>query len=115
MKAPIAALATLLAAVMSSAAARAAPAAPEYRLGIAGHAFEPAALTVPAGVRLKIRITNRDATPEEFESLDLNREQIVMPGRSIVVYLGPLPAGNYRFFGDFHRDTAQGRLVVERD
>lgn len=114
MKALTAALASLLAAAIS-AAARASPPAPEFRLGIMGHAFEPAALTVPAGVRFKIRITNRDATPEEFESLELNREQIVMPGRSIVVYLGPLPAGNYRFFGDFHRDTAQGRLVVERE
>ena len=115
MKALTAALATLLAAALSATAARASAVVPEFRLGITGHMFEPAALKVPAGVRFKIRITNRDATPEEFESLDLNREQIVMPGRSIVVYLGPLTAGNYRFFGDFHRDTAQGRLVVERE
>jgi hypothetical protein len=29
------------------------------------------------------------------------------------VFLGPLPAGEYKFFGDFHQDTAQGVMVAK--
>ena len=75
--------------------------------------YEPNTLKVPAGVKFRIRITNADATPEEFESTDFNRETVVLPNNSIVIYVGPLQPGSYGFFGDFHRDTAQGRLVAE--
>jgi hypothetical protein len=37
----------------------------------------------------------------------------VLPNSSITVYVGPLRAGNYGFFGDFHQATAKGRLIVE--
>jgi len=30
-----------------------------------------------------------------------------------VIYVVPLRAGSYGFFGDFHRETAQGRLIVQ--
>lgn len=86
---------------------------PEFTLVIKDHVYQPAELKVPAGTKFKIRVTNEDATPEEFESTDFNRESVVLPNKSIVVYVGPLHAGTYGFFGDFHRDTAQGRLVVE--
>jgi hypothetical protein len=69
--------------------------------------------TLPADTKFKLRVTNEDATPEEFESTDFNRETVVLGKRSIIVYVGPLHAGTYGFFGDFHRDTAQGRLIVE--
>jgi hypothetical protein len=29
------------------------------------------------------------------------------------VFIGPLEAGRYPFFGDFHQETAQGVLVVK--
>jgi hypothetical protein len=86
---------------------------PEFNLAIKNHRYQPAELKAPADRKFKIRITNEDATPEEFESTDFNRESIVLPGRSIVVFVGPLRAGTYGFFGDFHRDTAYGRIVVE--
>ena len=86
---------------------------PEYTLVIKNHAYEPGSLKVAAGTRFKIRVVNEDASPEEFESADFNREAVVLPKRSIIVYVGPLRAGTYRFFGDFHRDTANGRLIVE--
>ena len=54
-----------------------------------------------------------DATPEEFESTDFSREAVVLPNRSVIIYVGPLRAGTYAFFGDFHRNTAQGRLLAE--
>ena len=86
---------------------------PEFNLLIKNHLYEPSELKVPAGTKIKIRVTNEDATPEEFESTDFSRESVVLPKHSIVVFVGPLKAGTYGFFGDFHRDTAQGRLIVE--
>jgi len=86
---------------------------PEFALSIRNHTYEPAVLKVPAGTKFRIRVTNEDPTPEEFESTDFNRETVVLPHHSIVVYVGPLRAGTYGFFGDFHRDTAQGRLIAE--
>ncbi|MFK2904323.1 cupredoxin domain-containing protein [Dyella ginsengisoli] len=86
---------------------------PEFRLVLQNHTYQPAELKVPADAKFKLVIENRDASPEEFESTDFNREKIVLPNSSTSVYVGPLKAGSYRFFGDFHQDTAQGRLIAE--
>jgi hypothetical protein len=86
---------------------------PEFTLVIKDHLYQPTELRVPAGAKIKIIVRNEDATPEEFESTDFGREKIVPPNASITVFVGPLKAGTYRFFGDFHQDTAQGRLIVE--
>lgn len=86
---------------------------PEYKLVIHNHTYQPVELKVPAGVKFKLVVENRDTTPEEFESTEFNREKIVMPNSSVHIYVGPLAAGRYKFFGDFHQDTAQGTLVVE--
>ena len=85
---------------------------PEFNLVIRNHLYEPSELKVPAGKKIRIRVTNEDATPEEFESTDFSRESVVLPKRSIVVFVGPLKAGTYGFFGDFHRDTAQGLSLI---
>lgn len=86
---------------------------PEYSLVLKDHTYSPSELKIPADTKIRIKVTNQDATPEEFESTELNRESIVLPGQTVDVFVGPLKAGNYHFFGDFHQDTAQGRLVVE--
>lgn len=86
---------------------------PEFRLVLQNHTYQPAELKVPADAKFKLVIENRDASPEEFESTEFNREKIVLPNSSTSVYIGPLKAGSYRFFGDFHQDTAQGRLIAE--
>lgn len=86
---------------------------PQYTLTIHNHRYQPTELKVPAGTKFKLVVVNKDATPEEFESSDFNREKIVMPNSRITVYVGPLDAGHYKFFGDFHQDTAQGTLIVE--
>lgn len=87
--------------------------APEYSLSLKDHTYSPSELKIPANTKVRIKVTNLDVTPEEFESTEFNRESIVLPGQSIDVFVGPLKAGTYRFFGDFHQDTAQGHLVVE--
>ncbi|GEM_PF-321504 len=86
---------------------------PEFDLVIKDHFYKPSELSVPAETKFRLRVTNEDSTPEEFESTDLNRESIVLAKRTILVYVGPLHAGTYSFYGDFHRVTAQGRLIVK--
>jgi high-affinity iron transporter len=77
------------------------------------HRFEPERIEVPANVKFQLQVKNTDDTADEFESTDLNREKLVKPGQTITVFLGPLPAGEYKFFGDFHQDTAQGVMVAK--
>jgi plastocyanin len=85
----------------------------DAKLVIRDHKFDPAELTVPAGQKIKLLVDNQDATPEEFESNELNREKVVVGKSSITVFLGPLDPGRYPFFGDFHQETAQGVLIVK--
>ena len=77
------------------------------------HRFEPARIEVPAHVKFRLQVKNTDDTADEFESNDLNREKLVTPGGTITVFLGPLDPGEYKFFGDFHQDTAQGVLIAK--
>ena len=86
---------------------------PQFTLVIKEHRFTPAELQIPAGVKVKLLIKNEDSTPEEFESRELHREKVVPPGQQILVIVGPLDTGTYGFFGDFHHDTAQGRLIAK--
>ncbi len=80
---------------------------------IRDHHFQPEELHVPSGQALLIEVENRDPAVEEFESYDLDREQRVQPGEVLKVRLDALAKGRYPFFGDFHRKTAQGVLVVD--
>ena len=84
-------------------------------LSIKDHRFTPTELTVPAGERFRIEVENQDRTPAEFESSDLRVEKIVVPGGKITVMAGPLKPGTYKFFDDYHPDTATGSIAaVER-
>lgn len=96
---------------LSFAAAAADP--PEFTLTIRDHKFEPAELTVPAGQKVKLKVVNADATPEEFESHELNREKVIPGNATATVYVGPLKPGEYPFFGEFNPKTAQGRLIAK--
>jgi plastocyanin len=84
----------------------------DVRLVIRDHKFEPAEITVPAGKKLKLVIDNQDATAEEFESYELNREKVVPPKGQVTLFIGPLKPGRYPFFGDFHKETAKGVLIA---
>ncbi len=77
------------------------------------HRFVPNRIEVPANVKFRLMVKNNDDTADEFESVDLNREKLVAPGQTITVFLGPLSPGTYKFFGDFHQDTAQGVMVAK--
>src|ERR1700730_3855632 len=86
---------------------------PEFTVVIKEHRFLPAELQVPAGVKVKLLIKNEDSTPEEFESRELHREKVVPAGQQGPVFIGPLDAGTYPFFGDFNPKTAQGKIIAK--
>jgi plastocyanin len=86
---------------------------PEFVIVIENHRFAPAEVTVPAGQRVKLVIDNRDKTPEEFESHDLKREKVIAGGSKANIWVGPLKAGTYKFVGEYHEDTAQGKLIAK--
>ncbi|HJV85972.1 MAG TPA: cupredoxin domain-containing protein [Noviherbaspirillum sp.] len=85
----------------------------EVTVVIKDHRFTPAEVKVPAGQKVKLIVDNQDATPEEFESHDLNREKVIPARAKGSVFIGPLKAGRYSFFGEFHEDTAQGVIIAE--
>lgn len=85
----------------------------EATLSIKDHRFSPTEINVPAGSKIKLTVDNQDATPEEFESRDLNREKVI-PGRSkAIIWIGPLQPGSYAFVGEYHEATAKGRIIVK--
>ena len=108
---PLAVAAALLAGLVAGGA----PAHAEdvIQLEFRQHRFVPDHLVVPANVKFKVMVKNNDDTADEFESVDLNREKLVAPGQTITVFLGPLSPGDYKFFGDFHQDTAQGIMTAK--
>ncbi len=87
--------------------------AAEYTVVIENHVFVPDRIEMTAGERHRLIVLNHDATPEEFESYELNREKVVAGNSKIVIFLPSLDAGEYPFFGEFNPDTAQGRIVVK--
>ncbi len=85
----------------------------EFLVQIKDHKFEPATVKVPANEKFKLVIENTDKTLEEFESNDLKKEKLVGAGKKITIVVSPLKSGEYKFFGDFHQKTAQGKVVAE--
>ena len=84
----------------------------EAELIIKDHKFEPEILELPAGEKIRLTVYNKDSTIEEFESLDLKREKIILGNSKARIILAPLKPGEYKFFGEFHEDTAQGKIIV---
>lgn len=104
-------LRTVFIALAGLVAATAAQAA-EYTLVIKDHRFEPATLEVTAGEKHMLTVRNLDPSVEEFESHELKREKLVPGGKEIKVPIGPLEPGEYPFVGEFHEDTAKGKIVA---
>ena len=86
---------------------------PVYKLIIQDGRFHPETLEVKAGERFKIIITNKGPGAEEFESAELRKEKVLAPGVTSFLVFAPLKPGTYRFFGEFHPTTAQGRIVAK--
>jgi plastocyanin len=94
------------------ALAEASPEPATVALTLKDHRFTPQRVTVPAGRKIRIELTNRDAASEEFDSVDLHVEKDVTPNGRASFTVGPLQPGTYAFMGELHADTASGELIA---
>ncbi len=85
----------------------------ELNVNIKNHEFEPKILEASANKKILLKVHNLDDTGEEFESHDLKREKFIPANSSVNIILAPLKPGEYSFFGEFHEETAQGKLVIK--
>jgi plastocyanin len=85
---------------------------PSYAIELKNNQFLPSEVQIPAGVKVKLVVTNHNPTVSEFESTQFHREKVVSPGQEIAVFVGPLDPGSYEFFDDFHPQT-RGQLIVK--
>lgn len=83
------------------------------KITIRNHRFEPAELKVPANKRIMLKVVNEDPTPEEFESKEFRAEKVIAGKSEGTIRISPLKPGRYKFFGEYHEDTAKGVLVAE--
>ena len=102
----------VLIAVLGGTAAWAAD-RPEIPLTIENNKFSPEELKVKANTPFTVVVTNKDKTPEEFESKELKIEKVVPPGKTVKVLIRALKPGTYNFVGDYHQATAKGRIIAE--
>ena len=86
---------------------------PSFNLLIKDGHFIPETLEVPANTKFRLLIKNEGPGAEEFESVELKKEKVLAPGASSFLIFQPLKPGSYKFFGEFHPDTAQGRIVAK--
>lgn len=101
-----------ISAAMIARAARAEDLA-TYSITLKNHRFTPNEIHVPAGKPFFVLVTNADDTADEFEMNAPTVEKLIPPGDQGRVRIRPLAPGRFRFFGDFHQDTAQGAFVSE--
>jgi hypothetical protein len=105
--------ASLIALLLCVATPLSADDVPTFRLIAKDGRFAPDTIEVPAEKRFRLEITNQNAGPEEFESQELRKELVLAPGVTRTLVFAPLKAGVYPFFGEFHPDTARGRIVAK--
>ena len=73
----------------------------------------PETLEVPANTKFRLEIRNEGPGATEFESLELRKETVLAPGVTRKLVFAPMKPGSYKFFDEFHPDTAQGRIVAK--
>lgn len=85
---------------------------PEVVIEIRDHLFIPQTVRIPPNKKVRITFINRDPTPEEIDSFDLNREKVIFGNSKGTIFVGPLPKGRYGFFGELHPNSAIGTVIV---
>ena len=82
-------------------------------LTLQNHKFAPNVIHVKANTPVVIRLTNKDATADEFDSTSLKVEKVVAGGDTGDVHIRPLDPGKYPFMGEYHSATAQGVVIAQ--
>ncbi len=85
----------------------------EQTLVIENIRFSPEEIRVKANTPFVLVVTNKDKAPEELESKELKIEKVIPPGQTVKVRVRALKPGTYKFVGEYHEKTAQGRIVAE--
>ena len=85
----------------------------EIAVTIENNKFTPDEIRVKAGEPFVLVVTNKDKTPEEFESKALKIEKVIPPGQTMKIRVRSQKAGTYSFVGEYHEATAKGRIVAE--
>jgi plastocyanin len=85
----------------------------EIPVTIEKNRFQPSEIKVKAGEPFVLVVTNKDATPEEFESKELRIEKVIPAGKTMKIRVRALKPGAYPFVGEYHEATAKGRIVAE--
>lgn len=86
---------------------------PTFTLVMRDGRFQPETIEVPANTKFRLRLENQGPGAEEFESVEMRKEKVLAPGASSFLIFQPLKPGTYKFFGEFHPQTAQGRIVAK--
>ena len=105
--------ATAFAVLLTQPLAAVAEDLPTFQLTAKGGRFYPETIEAPAGKKFRIAIKNEGPGPEEFESIELRKETVLAPGVTRTLVFAPMKPGTYKFFGEFHLDTANGQIVVK--
>lgn len=86
---------------------------PSFTLVMRAGRFLPESIEVPANTKFRLLLKNEGPGAEEFESIELRKEKVLAPGASSFLIFQPLKPGTYKFFGEFHPETAQGRFIAK--
>jgi len=82
------------------------------RLVLHDHTFSPEQLDVPAHVKFRLQVRNDSDKTIEWESDELDREEVIAPGEERAVFIGPLEPGTYPFYDDRHQ-ASKGALIAK--
>ncbi len=86
---------------------------PAFDLVLRDAHFVPDRLEVPANTKFRLNVKNEGPGVEEFDSSDLKKEKIITVGATAAIIISPLRPGTYRFYGEYHADTAQGAIIAK--
>lgn len=85
----------------------------ERKISVKAGIFTPEVIEVPAGKKIRLFVSNEGPGPEEFESSALGVESVMNAGVTRRVIIAPLKPGEYPFIGEFHMDTAKGKIIAK--
>src|SRR4030095_7214998 len=86
----------------------------EIPITIENNRFSPEELKVKAGAPFVLVVTNQDQGPEECESKELRIEKVIPGGKTMKIRVRALKPGTYPFVGEYHEQTAKGRIGAEQ-
>lgn len=106
-------LAILAAVVLALEVSPATADGPVFRIEFKDGSMAPSRLEVPANTRFVLELQNLGRTPAEFESRELHKEKVLVPGVTSRLVIRTLDPGEYDFFDDFHPTVPPAVLIAK--